>query len=97
MSNAADKSNNNRNTLSPLSNNSKMSSVIVSSAVAVLLVRFVSRLSCPCHHKDMIFEILYLLLKVMRCDIVSAKVISTQAITGIHAGCSMKFGVIEAG
>ena len=45
----------------------------------------------------MIFEILCLLLKVTRCDVGPAEVISARAITGVHAGCSIKFGVIEAG
>ena len=44
----------------------------------------------------MIFEILCLLLKVTRCDVGLAEVISARAITGVHVGCSIKFGVIEA-
>ena len=44
----------------------------------------------------MIFEVLCLLLKVTRCDVGSAEVISVRAITSVHAGCSIKFGVIEA-
>ena len=45
----------------------------------------------------MIFEIICLLLKVTRCDVGSAEVISARAITGVYAGCSIKFSVIEAG
>ena len=44
----------------------------------------------------MIFEILCLLLKVTRFDVGSGEVISARAITGVHAGCSIKFDVIEA-
>ena len=44
-----------------------------------------------------ILRLLPLLLKVTRCDVGSAEVISARAITGVHAGCSIKFGVIKAG
>ena len=60
----------------------------------IMLLLFCMKLSY--RHKDMIFKILCVLLKVTRCDVGSAEVISARAITGVHAGYSIKFGVIEA-
>ena len=60
----------------------------------MLLLFFMMLTLLPKGH-DKLFEILCLLLKVMCCDVGSAEVISARAITGVHASCFIKFGMIK--